>query len=126
MQQLSVPLPPGPQFVIPAPPGAQLGGCVASAEPEDDPLEELKDDPLLEPEPDEDPDDDARVEPLLDPELLPPDDPLHATPWNPPKESAATKERTRLAESITTPDNLKAQGSMRPQVLNSQRARSLS
>ena len=25
MQQLSVPLPPGPQFVIPGPPGAQLG-----------------------------------------------------------------------------------------------------
>jgi hypothetical protein len=26
VQQLSVPLPPGPQLVIPGPPGAQLGG----------------------------------------------------------------------------------------------------
>src|SRR5580658_7204568 len=30
VQQLSVPLPPGPQLVIPGPPGAQLGGAPAS------------------------------------------------------------------------------------------------
>jgi hypothetical protein len=32
VQQLSVPLLPGPQFVIPGPPGWQLGGMVAGPE----------------------------------------------------------------------------------------------
>ena len=33
VQQLSVPLPPGPQLVIPGPPGAQFGAPVALDEP---------------------------------------------------------------------------------------------
>jgi hypothetical protein len=41
VQQLSVPLPPGPQFVIPGPPVAQLGGCPH------EPLRQTAQSPLL-------------------------------------------------------------------------------
>jgi len=58
VQQLSVPLPPEPQFVIPGPPGAQLGGVGPASPP---PLElELPEPPPLEellPEPGPPPDD---------------------------------------------------------------------
>ena len=83
MQQLSLPVPAG-HVLIPAPPGAQLGGAEDPHEPDDDPDDEPEDDPDDDPEePDDDPllePDDDPDEPLLLDESAPASTPVQLTP----------------------------------------------